>query len=82
VGKAAEPLKLKAQPWIDVLITYIIMPGLDGYELAEAAKRVKPDLHVILLSGRETDGRGFALIRKSFRENELTRIMSQTAGLC
>jgi len=74
--------KLKAQPWIDVLITDITMPGLGGYELAEAAKRVKPDLPVTLLSGRETDRRGFPLIRKPFRENELTRIMSRTAGLC
>jgi len=38
------------------------MPGLSGYELAEVARRTRPGLQVILLSGRETDGRGFPLV--------------------
>jgi two-component system, cell cycle response regulator CpdR len=43
---------------IEILLADINMPGMDGYELAEEAKRMRPGLHVILLSGQETDGRG------------------------
>jgi CheY-like chemotaxis protein len=70
--------KLKAQPRIDLLITDIHMPGLSGYELAEVAKRMRPGLHVVLISGRETDGRGFPFLRKPFQETDLTRVVSQT----
>jgi CheY-like chemotaxis protein len=70
--------KLKAEPRIDLLITDIHMPGLSGYELAEVAKRMRPGLQVILISGRETDGRGLPFLRKPFQETDLTRVMSQT----
>jgi hypothetical protein len=56
------------------------MPGLSGCELAEVAKRTRPGLQVILLSGRETDGRGFPLIRKPFKESDLTRAITQNTG--
>jgi hypothetical protein len=58
------------------------MPGLAGYELAERAKRRRPGLQAILLSGRETEGRGLPLIRKPFLETDLRRVMSKTTGLC
>jgi CheY-like chemotaxis protein len=83
-GNGNEALgKLKAEPRIELMITDIHMPGLSGYELAEVAKRTRPGLHVILISGRETDGRGFTLIRKPFRASDLTNAISQTTGhLC
>lgn len=37
---------------IDVLITDIGMPGIDGLELREAARRTRPDLPVFLITGR------------------------------
>jgi CheY-like chemotaxis protein len=74
--------QLKAESRINLRITDIHMPGLSGYELAENAKRVRPGLQVILISGRETDGRGFPFIRKPLKETDLTRLMSQATGLC
>jgi two-component system, cell cycle response regulator CpdR len=74
--------KLKDDPGIAILITDINMPGLSGYELVERARRMRPDLQVILLSGRETDGHGLPLIRKPFLEDDLIRVMRQTTGLC
>jgi CheY-like chemotaxis protein len=65
-----------------VLITDINMPGMGGYELAERAKLVRNDLQVILLSGRESDGRGLPLIRKPFLEADLKRVMIRTTGPC
>lgn len=36
---------------IDVLLSDIKLPGMDGYELAEAAKALRPQLKVILMTG-------------------------------
>jgi CheY-like chemotaxis protein len=52
---------------IAILITDINMPGMGGYELADRATRVRNGLQVILLSGRESDGHGFPLIRKPWK---------------
>jgi hypothetical protein len=40
------------------------MPEMSGYEMVEHAKRAKKDLGVIVLSGRESDGHGFPMVRK------------------
>lgn len=37
---------------IDCLITDIGMPGMDGFELRDAVKRIRPRLQVFLISGR------------------------------
>jgi YesN/AraC family two-component response regulator len=82
-GNGTEALaKLKADDRIEILMTDINMPGLGGFELAEIAKRLRPRLHVILVSGVETDGHGMPFIRKPFQESDITRVMSQTTGLC
>ena len=67
---------------IDILLADINMPGLDGRKLAYRAKQMRPELNVLLLSGRENDGYGFPIIRKPFLESDLKRVMSQTTGLC
>jgi len=36
---------------IDVLLSDIKLPGMNGYELAEAAKALRPQLKVILMTG-------------------------------
>jgi FixJ family two-component response regulator len=74
--------KLKAGGHIEILITDINMPGLGGFDLAEIAKRLRPGLQVILLSGIEVDGHDMPLIRKPFRERDLARVMSRATGLC
>jgi two-component system cell cycle response regulator CpdR len=74
--------RLAKAPHIEILITDINMPGMGGYELANRATRVRNGLQVILLSGRESDGHGFPLIRKPFLEADLRRVMSETTGLC
>jgi FixJ family two-component response regulator len=37
---------------IDCLITDIGMPGMDGFELHDLVKKVRPDLPVFLITGR------------------------------
>jgi CheY-like chemotaxis protein len=58
------------------------MPGLDGYELPEKAKPERPDLQVIVCSGRAGAEHGFSLIRKPFTQEGLARVMARTTGLC
>jgi CheY-like chemotaxis protein len=67
---------------IEILISDIQMPGMNGYELAEKAETMRDGLRVILLSGREKDGHGFDLIEKPFSFADLTRAMNRKAGNC
>jgi two-component system, cell cycle response regulator CpdR len=48
---------------IEVLITDIQMPGMDGYELVAKAQRQRPALQVILCSGQADSKDGLPLIR-------------------
>jgi two-component system cell cycle response regulator CpdR len=67
---------------LEVLITDINMPEMNGYELAEKARRAREELKVIVLSGRETDGRGLPMIQKPFLQEDLARVMEHTTGRC
>jgi len=67
---------------IAILITDINMPGMDGHELAERAKRISPELRVLQLSGRERRRDGYPMIRKPFSEEDLAHMMAQTTGSC
>lgn len=67
---------------IEMLFADINMPELSGTELAELARDFRPELRILLLSGRESEGRGFPLLRKPFSEADLRRVMAETTGLC
>jgi two-component system cell cycle response regulator CpdR len=45
-----------ADNWVNLLITDIKMPGIDGFELARQAKVMRPNIQVIYLSGFSADG--------------------------
>jgi len=80
---AAEALTvLRKERRIEILLTDINMPGIAGFELAEQAKRLRPGVKPILVSGRETDGYGYPLLRKPFLQNDLVRVLRETTGLC
>ncbi|HEX7129980.1 MAG TPA: response regulator [Rhodanobacteraceae bacterium] len=42
---------LRSDIRIDVMLSDIKLPGMNGYELAEAAKALRPQLKVILMTG-------------------------------
>ena len=48
--------KLDANHRIEILITDMNMPGKNGYDLADAAVKMRGRLRVLLLSGGEIDG--------------------------
>ena len=67
---------------IDMLFADVNMPGLSGRELAERARDFRPELRVLLVSGGESDGRGFPLLRKPFSRSDLRQVMAGMTGLC
>lgn len=44
---------LKGEP-VDLLITDVVMPGIDGIELLEQARQTHPDLRAIVMTGYKT----------------------------
>ena len=77
-GGAEALEKLSIDKRIDILITDVNMPGIDGYALAKYATQTRESLKVIR---RESD-RGYPLIRKPFMQDDLKRTMAQQTGLC
>jgi CheY-like chemotaxis protein len=67
---------------IEILITDINMPEMDGHELAHRAKRIRPQLQVLQLSGRERRKDSYPMIRKPFTLEDLANRMQQTVGIC
>jgi len=48
-----EALKLMAEEHFDLLVTDIVMPGLDGIALVKEAKRRDPDIEAIAITGHD-----------------------------
>jgi len=69
---------LMEQVKFDLLFTDIVMPGIiDGFELADRAKRLQPDLKILYATGfahvsrRSVDTLHGKLIQKPYRPDEL-----------
>lgn len=75
---------LEQHPEIELLITDLSMPGMDGLELAAAARQLRPDLPVLLATGYAElpDGHGpdFPRLEKPFREDELLARIAAMLG--
>ena len=64
---------------IDLLLTDVVMPGMDGYLLSEQLRDLRPNLRTILMSGYAADliahrdalASGLAYIQKPFGPEEL-----------
>src|SRR5206468_6098058 len=74
-----EALRLLVEHPVDLLITDIRMPGLNGFQLARQAKLMQPTLHVMYLSAYHWEAEQKAgpifgtVLRKPFRAAELAR---------
>jgi PAS domain S-box-containing protein len=70
---------------VDLLITDVVMPGLGGFDLARAARRERPALRIVFISGYWDDsGRlrreaepGDVLLRKPFSLDQLADTVRQ-----
>ncbi len=73
--------KLDADDRIEVLITDINMPGVNGYELADTAQRHHPRLRILVCSGYVEPEKSVPLIRKPFTQEELAQALARTTAL-
>jgi two-component system, cell cycle response regulator CpdR len=79
-------MRILAQEHVDVLFADIVMPDLDGIELAKQAKLMRPDLRVILVTGyysraREAETVGkllFKPLRADHIEAEIRAVLRET----
>ncbi len=64
---------------IDVLLTDVVMPYMRGDVLAERLQKLRPELHVLFMSGYAGEHPEFAdrLILKPFEPDELARRLRQ-----
>jgi CheY-like chemotaxis protein len=70
-GAAALGL-MRGRDGIDLLFTDIVMPGLDGFEVARQARNVLPGLKVLYTSGYANDlKRADRLLKKPYRPQQL-----------
>lgn len=82
VANVFEALRLLADNPIDLLITDIVMPSMNGFELAHQAKLLKPDLILIYITGYFGNAQLRAgpigtVLRKPFRPDILLTAISE-----
>lgn len=73
-GDAAEAQAILAQSMVDVLVTDLNMPGMDGRALIAHARERRPDLPAMLMTGAasgETVEAGIEVIGKPFSPEDL-----------
>lgn len=69
---AAALLVLRDHPHIDLLFTDIVMPGLDGAEVARRASQQRPQLKILFTSGYPADVvLAGPLLKKPYRPQQL-----------
>ena len=78
---------LKGEKSIACLVSDVVMPAMDGFQLVEAAKKIRPTIKVLLTSGFTQSksvsldaykSTGGLVLMKPYRESELSRYLSQT----
>ena len=68
---------LRRDQWVDLLFTDVLLPGMNGVELARDARRIRPALRVLLASGYPRDALrdrlkyGMAFISKPYTMSAL-----------
>ncbi|HET7610964.1 MAG TPA: response regulator [Rhodanobacteraceae bacterium] len=84
VGDGEAGLKaLQSGAPIDVLLSDIRLPGVSGYELAEAGRMLRPDLKMILMTGyapglpQTLEHTVHCVLQKPFRIDTLTGIITE-----
>lgn len=85
-GRAAVA-RLQENDAIDLLFTDVVMPGMNGYELLERARELRPKLKVLLTSGyastaasevlSEENRKGLRLLPKPYTRQELAQQVQQ-----
>jgi CheY-like chemotaxis protein len=81
---AAEALSIIAAQPVDMLFTDIVMPSRNGVELAEQAKRLRPQIRVLFVTGyaqRATEQAALRLGRTLFKPVRMPEIVREVRAL-
>jgi DNA-binding NtrC family response regulator len=87
VSNGAEALKIIARQHIDLLLTDICMPGINGFDLAEKATAMRPGLRVIYMTGHSdmagdtTRAKQGKLLTKPVRPSALVAEIRSALGI-
>ncbi len=73
----AEALRTLAEQPVDLILTDLGMPGMDGLELAERIKATTPEVRIILITGWPIQ-RSPEALRRSGIERVITKPISRT----
>ena len=78
-GDSAEALAMAKweRPRVDLLLTDVEMPHVNGRELADAWRSLHPNIKVLLMSGGELGGVGEQLLQKPFSGVKLTQTVRE-----
>ncbi len=79
VGDGLDALTTLSEEQVDLLLADVVMPGLDGIELARRAAKEQPQIKVMFITGfaavalkaREETPRGARVLSKPFHLREL-----------
>jgi CheY-like chemotaxis protein len=73
---------------VDVLFSDIMMPGMNGFELAQQAKALRPDLKIILTSGYigleiaiAMSSGMYPTVPKPWRPAQFAKMMAEVLGI-
>jgi CheY-like chemotaxis protein len=72
-----EAIRLLTEHHVDLLLTDIVMPGINGFDLARQAKVMRPNLHVLYTTGYDLVAGG----RFGLRHGKLLEKPIRPAGL-
>jgi CheY-like chemotaxis protein len=81
-GGTAALEALSANPSVSLLISDVLMPGMNGPALVRQAKAVRPDLAILFMSGDvgdtpASDFAGYELLTKPFTPSALIAAVSR-----
>jgi DNA-binding NtrC family response regulator len=68
---AETAIKLYDEATVALLLTDVVMPSINGLDLADQLLRREPRLRILFMSGSENVSRGFGCVAKPFTRAEL-----------